>query len=113
MITTIQDERELHQALCDSTAQPVLLFKHSTRCPISAAAHGQFARFAEEASGVSCRQVLVIEQRPLSQLVAQETGVSHASPQVLLLVDGKAVWKASHYEITLEALRKAVLDAAA
>ena len=84
----------------ESRAHPVVLFKHSTRCPISAAARQEMEKFADESPAATCRQVLVIEQRPLSLLIAEETGVPHQSPQVLLLRDGKVVWHASHYNIT-------------
>ena len=68
-------------------------------CPISAAAHREFLAFAETAA-VPCWELLVVEQRPLSQLLAELTGVAHASPQAMLLVDGKPVWHASHWSIT-------------
>ncbi|OPZ85722.1 MAG: hypothetical protein BWY76_01285 [bacterium ADurb.Bin429] len=86
--------------LADSHRQPVVIFKHSTRCPISAVAEREMSRFAAEHPDVLCRQVLVVEQRPLSLRVAEVTGVPHQSPQVLVLRDESVVWKASHYGIT-------------
>ncbi|MCB0358247.1 MAG: DUF2847 family protein [Bdellovibrionales bacterium] len=67
------------------------IFKHSTRCPISAAA-------AEEVrSAVSNDDVYwinVVEQRPLSDWVETAFGVQHESPQLLRVVDGavRDVW---------------------
>lgn len=107
MLTPIQDENEFRQVLQESAERPVFVFKHSTRCPISAAAREQFERFTEAMPEVACRLVLVVEQRPLSLEIAHETGVTHASPQALLLVQGKVVWHASHYQITAHALREA------
>jgi len=107
MITPCRDENEFNQIVRDSTEHPVFLFKHSTRCPVSAHAHAEFARFAEEHPGIACREVLVVEQRPLSQYIAQQTGVLHQSPQALLFSGGKVAWHTSHYSISVDALQKA------
>lgn len=53
-----------------------------------------------------CVEVLVREDRPLSLAVAERTGVVHESPQVICFVDGKAVGHASHYGITVAALKQ-------
>jgi bacillithiol system protein YtxJ len=52
--------------------------------------------------------VLVREDRPLSLAVAERTGVMHESPQVICLVGGKAVRHASHYDVTVAALKRMV-----
>lgn len=44
------------------------------------------------------------EDRPLSLVVEEQTGVPHESPQVICLVGGRAVAQASHYDITAERL---------
>jgi bacillithiol system protein YtxJ len=49
-------------------------------------------------------EVLVREDRALSQAIAERTGVRHESPQVICLVGGRAVAHASHYDITVERL---------
>ena len=107
MIVACQNEDHYRQLLADSETTAILLLKHSSQCPISAAAEREFARFAQEAPEGTCRQVLVIEQRPLSQRIAQETGVPHQSPQALLFKHGNVVWHTSHYNITADALRAA------
>jgi bacillithiol system protein YtxJ len=56
--------------------------------------------------------VRVIEERPVSLALSQRVGVTHQSPQALLVRNGVAVWHASHYAITVEALRDAVSSAA-
>jgi len=106
MITPSQNEEEFQQIMRDSGARPIFLFKHSTRCPISARARSEFQRFADEHPEVACREVAVIEQRPLSLAIAEQTGITHQSPQVLLFVSGKVVWHASHGQITREALQQ-------
>ena len=51
-------------------------------------------------------EVLVQEDRPLSLVVAERTGVRHESPQVICLVGGRAAGRASHREITAATLSR-------
>ncbi|MHB9105491.1 MAG: bacillithiol system redox-active protein YtxJ [Armatimonadota bacterium] len=111
MITPCRDENEFDQLLSDSAELPIFVFKHSTRCPVSAHAHDEFSRFAEEHPEIDCRKVLVIEQRPLSQYIAQQTGVAHQSPQALLISGGKVAWSATHFSISADGLSKAYDEA--
>jgi bacillithiol system protein YtxJ len=91
---------DFHALIERSRTQPVVILKHSTRCPISAAAHREMEKFTATHSEVPCAVVLVVEDRPLSLLVAEETGVAHQSPQALVLSGGAVLWSASHYSIT-------------
>ncbi|MGR9049041.1 bacillithiol system redox-active protein YtxJ [Halobacillus faecis] len=79
------------------------LLKHSLTCPISASAHQQFDRFAEETS-VPCFILFVQESRALSNHIAEYTGIRHESPQVIQFQEGEAVWHDSHSAITKERL---------
>ncbi|MGO4889863.1 bacillithiol system redox-active protein YtxJ [Anaerobacillus sp. MEB173] len=84
-----------------------LLFKHSTTCPISAKAHEEVVGFVDE-SGISAAIVLVIEDRPVSNRIAEDFGIKHESPQIFLLEDGNVRWNTSHWKITKAALMEAV-----
>ena len=90
-----------------SGGDTALIFKHSTRCPISARAHGQVSAFVADHPDVPVRMVLVVESRPVSLALADRLGVEHASPQIILVRDGRAVWDTSHSGITAEALVRA------
>ena len=61
-----------------------------------------------EAGKVGHAWVRVIEERPVSLAFADKVGAKHASPQAVLIKDGKALWQDSHYNITVEALKAAV-----
>ncbi len=92
----------------EAIAQPAfLLFKHSPMCGVSGEAANQYNKFMESRS-VPSNWVDVIAQRPLSRWIAEETGIRHQSPQVILFRDGKVVWHASHWEITNQSLEDAV-----
>ncbi|MEX2541614.1 MAG: monothiol bacilliredoxin BrxC family protein [Trueperaceae bacterium] len=48
--------------------------------------------------------IRVVEARSASNLVAEQTGIRHESPQVILFRDGKPVFDADNWSITPEAL---------
>lgn len=80
------------------------IFKHSTRCSISSEAYKEVEKFLDSAPEVDTHVVLVVENRPTSQAVADKLGVTHASPQIILVRDGEATWNASHWDITKKEL---------
>lgn len=106
----IISEADVKSILDDSTRRPVLVFKHSTTCPVSARAHRAWAEFLDspQAGLVDHAFVRVIEERPASLGLAERVGVGHQSPQALLIRDGRALWHDSHRGITVEALAQAV-----
>jgi bacillithiol system protein YtxJ len=108
MVGELRQEHDLEQLLERSKTNPVLIFKHSTQCPISGEAHNEFMNFAEAAEGLQSSVVLVIENRRLSDEIAQRFGIRHESPQALLIKDRRVVWHASHWAITSESLSNAL-----
>ncbi|WP_150272092.1 bacillithiol system redox-active protein YtxJ [Paenibacillus tepidiphilus] len=84
-----------------------LLFKHSTTCPISAKAHEEFQAYAQS-SDTPAAIVHVIEDRPVSNRIAEDFGIKHESPQIFLLEDGEVRWNTSHWKITRDAIKEAV-----
>jgi bacillithiol system protein YtxJ len=108
MISECKKNRDFEQLVADSYQKPVFVFKHSTRCPISASRWRVIQDLAEKESRAAFHRVLVIEDRPVSRHVAQETGVRHQSPQAILLHQGKPTWDASHYSITEEGMMAAL-----
>ena len=73
-----------------------LVYKHSTTCGISASAAKEVRAMETE---LPIYWINVREQRDLSSWVAETYDVTHESPQLILIRDGKAdkVW--SHYEV--------------
>ncbi|HWI61118.1 MAG TPA: monothiol bacilliredoxin BrxC family protein [Symbiobacteriaceae bacterium] len=80
---------------------------------MSAKAHGAWAEFLKSSAAeqVQLAWVRVIEERPVSLAFAERVGCRHASPQAVLVKNGQAVWSDSHWNITAEALTKAVTSA--
>ena len=92
-------------------AERFLLFKHSTRCPISAAAFLDYRAFTAAHPEVVSGWIDVIEDRALSHDVAARTGIQHESPQAILLARGVPQWNASHSAIRVQSLESATAAA--
>jgi bacillithiol system protein YtxJ len=101
---------DLETLLAGSEERPVLVFKHSTTCPVSARAHREWDAFRNlaEAGQVDHAWVRVIEERPVSLALAEKVQVKHESPQAILIKSGQAVWHASHRGITVDSLKEAL-----
>ena len=108
MIKDIHTTEEYQEILSESEGKPVFLLKHSTTCPISANALRDYTRFAEDGPPANFYRVLVIEDRPLSNAIEDETGIRHESPQVILYQDREPVWSDSHWSISKKSLATAL-----
>ena len=86
-----------------------LILKHSTRCPISAAAEREVVRFEKQGhADVDIHLLRVIEEREISGHLESRSEVRHESPQVLLLENGQVVWHCSHSSVLESALSRQV-----
>ena len=90
--------------------ETVMVFKHSTACPVSWAAHLQVMKFADQHPDFPLRVVPVIQERPASNKIAELTGIRHESPQVILLREGKVISAISHGSITLAQLNQLIAN---
>ncbi len=105
----LESEEQLEQLKADSGEQKVLIFKHSTRCPISSMALDRLERSwkNEEMESVSPYYLDLIALRNVSSKAAEIFNVQHESPQVLLIENGKCIYNASHMGISYDAVKKA------
>ena len=88
---------KLQAAIEESRIRPVLLFKHSSSCGISA---GVFREVSLVDSEINI--VVVQTDRQISNEIERHTGIKHQSPQAIVLKNGEAVYHASHYDITAD-----------
>lgn len=100
----INDYSKIQQRI--DVDKPFFIFKHSTQCPISAAAHDAFELFIKLNPEVPHVAVKVIEQRELSNKIADVFGVQHQSPQAILLNGSNVLWHDSHRKLTKEEFEK-------
>lgn len=84
-----------------SQEQPQVLFKHSTRCNISADAYDEL-----EQADAEVYYLDLLRYRDISDEIARRYEVRHQSPQVLVISKGVCIFNESHWRI-----RAAVLDA--
>ena len=97
----IADQATLEQALNSDRA---VLYKHSTRCPVSDWAIDEILQFAGTRPEWPVYVLKVIEHRDLSDAVVEHFGVQHQSPQVFVINNGQCLWHASHSDITEQEL---------
>lgn len=100
----LTDAAQLPAIAEESRVRPVLIFKHSTTCSISAAAKSKLERQWDAAglpADMSLYYLDLLRYRPLSVAVAEQFGVQHESPQLLLIQDGACRYDASHMGIRL------------
>lgn len=100
----------LDACLGASNEKPLFIFKHSTACPISSEAYRYVAAYAENSApeDPEVYVVKVIEERTVSDKIADVLGVAHKSPQLILVKRGECAWTASHYGIRAERIREAI-----
>lgn len=89
--------------LTQSKDHPVLVFKHSSTCPVSGKAHTEMTELAEE-QDVPIYQVVVQENRSISDRIEADLDVTHETPQAILLQDASPVFDTSHFNVTAETL---------
>ncbi|MGB1294661.1 MAG: bacillithiol system redox-active protein YtxJ [Flavobacteriales bacterium] len=88
------DSTEILDSLMNSDTK-VAIFKHSPRCIISKTVKKRFENEVD-ASKMDFYMISVIEERPLSNYVADQSGVIHQSPQLLIFEKGSCIYNESH-----------------
>jgi bacillithiol system protein YtxJ len=111
-LSHVQRVDELDLLLAESRERPLLLFKHSRSCGVSAEALDELVDHLNgEALDARYAMVTVQTHRDVSSAVADRLGVRHHTPQAILVRDGRAVWSASHFRVSAEAIRRALEQA--
>lgn len=95
---------QLDQIIEESKEKSVLVFKHSTRCSISSMAWSRIERNwkQEDNEKVSPYFLDLIAFRAISDEIARRFSVPHASPQIILIRNGEAIYDDSHMGINYQ-----------
>lgn len=104
---TLNSREQIDEIVSRSVDVPQLIFKHSTRCSISAMAKGRLER-QEGPSGVDFYFLDLIRHRDLSNEIARIFKVQHESPQVILIKNGEGVFHASHSGVSMNSIISAL-----
>ncbi len=91
----ISSTEKLDELFNESNEKPIVIFKHSLTCPISAGVYQEISN-----ADADINLVVVQTARNISTLIAEKTGVRHETPQAIVLKDGKPIYHASHYDVT-------------
>ena len=116
-LTQLQHIEQLDRLLSESHTRPLLLFKHSFTCGVSAEALDELIDHLNAdiaAAGVPDPHYAIVTvqtHRDVSNAVSTKLGVRHETPQALLIRDGRVIWSASHFRVTAEAMKKALASA--
>jgi len=106
----ITDEHQLETIKEQSKNEPVVIFKHSTRCSISAMAKSRLERETAP-SGVAFYYLDLIKYRPISAKIAETFQVHHESPQIILVKNGECVYDESHNGIDMHDIAEQAVKA--
>ena len=98
-LTSMED---LEVAIAKSNENKVAIFKHSTRCFISKTVLKNFEKEVSASDKkVDYYFLDLIEYRSISNKIADDFDITHQSPQLIVLENGKAIKDASHQSISV------------
>ena len=103
----LDSETVLNEALQKSHLNKgIIIFKHSTRCSISAVAKTRLSLKWNLDQELLPYHLDLIKHRELSNLIAEKFNIYHESPQLLLIKNGKCLFNVSHLGISLKKLKE-------
>jgi len=105
----LDSTNQLEEIKQTSNVDPVLIFKHSTRCPISSMSLSRLERKWAD-TNIQAYFLDLISYRDVSNAVEREFGVLHQSPQALLIKGGKVVHHSSHSGIDFDEISSIAND---
>lgn len=102
----LTDIKQVDELALQSNQQRQLIFKHSTRCPVSSLAKNRLeSKWDFEEEDFVPYFLDLIAHRQISNYLAEKFDVVHESPQVLVIQNGVCTYHASHLDIEIGRLR--------
>lgn len=107
-LTKIEELENLKET---SKKEPVLIFKHSTKCGTSRNVLSRFERAWKDTEMTNVKPYFLdlLIHRDVSDKIAEDFGITHESPQLLLIKDGKCIFSVSHYGVDYTSLKKQLI----
>lgn len=104
---TLTNKTQVNDLIETSHQKPLVIFKHSTRCSVSAVAKYRLeSDWSFDVAEMDAYFIDLLAHREVSNLVAETFGVYHESPQLLLIRGGECVCEASHLDISVDEIRE-------
>ncbi|MCW3108391.1 MAG: pyridoxamine 5-phosphate oxidase [Segetibacter sp.] len=104
----LKSEDQLKVIVEKSKEKPQVIFKHSTRCSISAMAKGRLERSIVP-ENTDFYFLDLIAHRTISNKISSEFNVFHESPQILVIKNGECIYDESHGSITMDEIEEQVI----
>jgi len=105
----LHTQEDFVEMLEHSKREPVILYKHSASCPISARAQEKMADIKHD---LPVYTLTVQYARDLSKHAAETLGVTHQTPQAIVIKNSEAKQDFSHGMIKSETVSDAVAEVA-
>jgi len=103
----LKDKTQLEELIKISSAKPVLIFKHSTRCGISRMVLKNFeSDYDIPETEIDMYFLDLLNYRALSQEISTKFNVMHQSPQVLVIKNGVVIYHDSHDYISINKIKE-------
>jgi bacillithiol system protein YtxJ len=97
----LTDEEQLKKIISKSQIRPQVIFKHSSRCSISAVALQRLQK-VDQPADIDFYFLDLLANRNLSNKIVDLFKVNHESPQVLVIRDRECVYEESHLGISMD-----------
>ncbi|HEY9340038.1 MAG TPA: bacillithiol system redox-active protein YtxJ [Hanamia sp.] len=104
----LQDELQLEEIIANSSTRPQVIFKHSTRCSVSSMAKNRLDK-KNQPEGIDFYFLDLIKHRNISNKIATDFKVTHQSPQILVINNGKCIYDESHSGIMMDEIEAAAM----
>jgi len=101
----INSSKDLEKILKDSMFKKQMIFKHSTSCSISKMALNRTESRWDLNDQITPHYLDLLNNRELSNQIAQDYKVNHESPQVLIIEKGICIYHNSHNGIRVEEIK--------
>lgn len=103
---TVDTIEKLDELFEKSKRSPVILFKHSLTCGLSADASTQLSIVDSDVN-----LIIVQISRDVSNELETRTNIRHETPQAIILKNGEPIFDASHYRITADKIEGVLRNA--
>ncbi len=105
----ILTEQDVLDIIEKSTQKPQILFKDSVTCGISAFAKERLMNDNEILATIADFNYLdLLAHRDISAFIAKELDVIHQSPQIIVVMDKKVIFRDSHHSINAKKIRDSI-----
>ncbi len=100
---TLESDEDVDTAISHSTKHKIIIFKHSTRCPISRIVLKRFEdQVKDRPTDFEFWFLDLLKYRSVSNYISYRLDVEHQSPQMIVVCDSKVIHHSSHQSIDLD-----------